>query len=73
MKALDDSASSQSQVEPLLAALGSPSLTEHKDGSVRLYVALAVAEVIRIFVPNTPFDDNKTKVLRLLLPSFGSH
>ncbi|RDD42452.1 Sister chromatid cohesion protein PDS5-like protein B-B, partial [Trichoplax sp. H2] len=44
--------------EELAASLGTRQIMKHKDKDVRLYAACCLADIMRIFAPNAPYDTN---------------
>ena len=48
--------------EELAASLGSRQIMKHKDKDVRLYAACCLADIMRIFAPNAPYDTAQQSV-----------
>ena len=56
-------------LRPFAASLVHPSLTEHKDKTVRLLTACCLAEILRVFAPNAPYDDSELSTVFSLFVS----
>ena len=44
-------------------ALGSAKLLKHRDPDVKLLTACCLSDVMRIYAPNTPYDDDALKMI----------
>jgi sister chromatid cohesion protein PDS5 len=44
------------ELDNIAAALKHPFLLKHANGNVKLYVALCLADVFRIYAPDAPFE-----------------
>jgi sister-chromatid-cohesion protein PDS5 len=52
----------ENQLENVAKSLLQDHIFKNKDESVRLIAACCLADVIRIYAPNSPYDDEQTKV-----------
>jgi len=52
----------QQQLDTVSAALVQEDIIKHENADVRLLVACCLTDIIRIYVPNAPYDDNQLEV-----------
>lgn len=57
----------QSALYPSLKALVTNQLFHHPDVDVKVAVASCISEITRITAPDAPYEDDKMKVIDLLL------
>jgi len=60
----------QQQLDTVSAALVQEDIIKHENADVRLLVACCLTDIIRIYVPNAPYDDNQLEVRVLRLKYF---
>eukprot|EP01117_Protostelium_nocturnum_P009824 TRINITY_DN3505_c1_g2_i4.p1 TRINITY_DN3505_c1_g2~~TRINITY_DN3505_c1_g2_i4.p1 ORF type:complete len:1295 (-),score=522.47 TRINITY_DN3505_c1_g2_i4:122-4006(-) len=72
LKNVEQEAEDKGNWEATAAALVQIGLIKHKDKDVQLLTACCLAEIIRIFAPEPPYDDKKLKdVLKLFVEQLG--
>jgi len=50
-----------------------PNILKHKDKDVRLLASCCLADLIRIYAPEAPFDDDQLQVFRVLRSVIYAH
>jgi sister-chromatid-cohesion protein PDS5 len=51
------------ELDPIAAALVTDTLLKNKDKDVRLQTACCLADIIRLYAPDAPYDESQLEVL----------
>ena len=57
----------QDSLKAVAAVLGSAKLLRHRDGDVKLLTACCLSDVLRIFAPESPYENETLKMVTLPL------
>jgi hypothetical protein len=64
----DQDRSAETNLDEIAAALVQPTILKHQKDDIRLLAACCLADVIRIYAPDAPYDSNTLEVRAQLLP-----
>jgi sister-chromatid-cohesion protein PDS5 len=59
---LEQDANQSKDLESCAAALVQDAIINHKEKDVKIFAACCLADVIRIYAPEAPYDDNQLQV-----------
>lgn len=66
LAAFDQEETDLKSIEPVARKLINRNLITHKDKGVKAYTACCLVDVLRLFVPNAPYDNDELKVTSII-------
>ena len=72
MSELEQDTTDTKDLENVAASLVQETILKHKDKVVKIYAACCLADIIRIFAPDAPYDDSQLKdIFKLFIEQLG--